>query len=213
MKGLEDLKEIFKDKRLWVGLGQVEKLYLAEDRSYLKVRLKVFPEERPIIATMTWENVGPDSGDFEFPLPGDLVLFANADGDDDQAYVIKRLSSREDKIPATAASGDKVHKARAGNKYWNVSDTKILLARGEEMPSENLVLGQIFKKFAQDLLTSLKAHSAVDEKHVHMGNLGYYTSKPKEFQEFLDRGTEYDTLKASPIDDEAILSDLGFTEK
>lgn len=213
MKGLEDIKKILNDNKLHVYIGMIKKLHLASDKSYLKVEVSVLPEERKIISTMTWENVGEESGDFEFPAPGDLVLLVNAEGDDDQSYVIKRLTSRTDKIPAAAASGDKVHRARKGNKYWNVSDTKILLAKGDAEPTENLVLGQIFKKFASDLLAQLKLHATTDSTHVHMGNLGFYTAPPKEANDFVARGTQYDTLKASPIDDQKVLSDLSFTEK
>lgn len=213
MKGLEDLKEIFKDKRLYIGVGQIKKLHLAEDRAYLKVTMMIYPEMRNVIATMTWDSTGPNSGDFEFPAIDDMVLFAQAEGDDDQCYVIRRLTSRADTIPENAIEGDKVSRARAGGKYWNVSDTKIFLARGEAEPTQNLVLGQVFKQLMTDLLTQLKEHAEIDKKHVHMGNLGFYTAPPKEAAEFNDRGTQYDNLKASPVQDQAVLSDLSFTEK
>jgi hypothetical protein len=213
MKGFEDLKEILRDKSLHVYLAQIMQLHLAKDFSYLKVTAKVFPEERNIIANMTWENVGPESGDFEFPSVGDMVLVANVEGDDDQAYVIKRLTSREDKIPESARTGDKVHKARSGNKYWNISDSKIFLSRSDTPPEENLVLGQVFKKFAQDLLEVLKTQAQNDADHKHIGNLGYFTFKPDKEPDYLNRKTEYNNLKTSPVNDEAILSDLSYTEK
>lgn len=213
MKGLEDLKKMLSDGKLHIYIGIIKKLHLAADKSYLKVEVSVLPEERTIISNMTWENVGEESGDFEFPAPDDLVLLVNAEGDDDQSYVIKRLTSRVDKIPAAAANGDKVHRARKGNKYWNVSDTKILLAKGDTEPNQNLVLGQVFKSFAADLLSELKKQATTDSQHYHMGNLGYYTAPPKQASEFVANGAKYDTLKASPINDQAILSDLSFTEK
>jgi len=213
MKGLEDLKEILSDRKLHLYLGSIIKLHMASDKSYLKVEVLVHPEERKIIAMMTWESVGPDSGDFEFPAPGDMVLVANAEGDDDQAFVVKRLTSRSDKIPAAAIAGDKVHRARAGNKYWNVSDTKIFLARGDAEPTQNLVLGQVFKTMMSSLLATLKVHAQDDAEHRHIGNLGYYTEVPLNELEYLDRKDEYNILKSSPIDDEAVLSDLGYTEK
>jgi hypothetical protein len=43
-------------------------------------------------------------------------------------------------------------------------------------------------------------------KHKHIGNLGYLTAVP-------DNAVEFQTLKASPVDDVAMLSDLSKTEK
>lgn len=213
MKGLETIKDILKDDSLHICIGKITNLYPADDRSYLKCRVVVFPEMRPIIATMTWDCVGPDSGEFQFPVADDMVLLAQAEGDDDQAYIIKRLTSRADKIPAIALTGDKVKKTLNGKKFWNISDTRINLSRSETEPTENLVLGQTFKQFASELLATLKVNSQNSADHVHIGNLGYYTFKPNLETEFLNRKEEYDTLKQSPIDDEVVLSDLSFTEK
>jgi len=213
MKGLETIKDILKDESLHICVGKIAKLHIADDRSYLKCTVTIFPEMRNIIATMTWECVGPDSGEFTFPVQDDMVLVAQAEGDDDQAYIIRRLSSRADKIPAIALTGDKVHKTLNSKKFWNISDTRINLSRSETEPTENLVLGQIFKQFASELLATLKVNSQNSADHVHIGNLGYYTFKPNLETEFLNRKEEYDTLKQSPIDDEVVLSDLSFTEK
>lgn len=213
MKGLETIKDILKDESLHICVGKIAKLHIADDRSYLKCTVTIFPEMRNIIATMTWECVGPDSGEFTFPVQDDMVLVAQAEGDDDQAYIIKRLSSRADKIPAIALTGDKVHKTLNGKKFWNVSDTRFNISRGETEPTENLVLGQVFKQFASDLLAVLKDHAQNDAVHKHIGNLGYYTAVPDNESDYLSRKSEYDTLKASPIDDGAILSDLAFVEK
>jgi hypothetical protein len=213
MRGFQEIKEMLKDDSLHVCIAQVKKLHLAEDRSFLKLTVMVFPEQRNIIATMTWDSVGPDSGDIVFPAVDDMVLVVQANGDDDQAYVIKRLTSKSDKIPQIAITGDKVQRTLSGKKFWNISDTRINLSRGETEPTENLVLGQIFKQFASELLASLKLNAQNDADHIHIGNLGYYTFKPNLESEFLNRKEEYDTLKTSPIDDEAVLSDLSFTEK
>jgi hypothetical protein len=213
MKGFNDLKEILKDDRLYLYLGIIRRLHLAQDRSYLKVEVETIPDQRKIISTMTWENVGPGSGEFEFPSVGDLCLVCNVEGDDDQSYVIRRMTSRADKIPNTAITGNKVHKALAGKKFWITSDSRLNLSRGDSEPTENLVLGQVFKAFASSLLASLATFAQNAADHVHIDSLGYLTTKPTIESEFLARKGEYDTLKASPIDNEAILSDLSFTEK
>lgn len=211
--GFETIKEILKDDSLHICVGKIISLHMADDRSYLKCKVNIFPESRPIFATMTWDCVGPDAGEFQFPVADDMVLIAQAEGDDDQAYIIKRLTSRADKIPAIALNGDKVHKTLSGKKYWNISDTRINLSRNESEPTENLVLGQVFKQFCSDLLAELKTHSQNNADHKHIGNLGFYTTVPDNASDHLSRGETYDTLKSSPIEDQAILSDLAFTEK
>lgn len=70
---------------------------------------------------------------------------------------------------------------------------------GSKASDENMVLGKVFKQWAHDLLTQLAAE-------MHIGNMGYNTSVPTN-------ASQYDALKASPIDDATILSDIAFTEK
>lgn len=70
---------------------------------------------------------------------------------------------------------------------------------GSKSAAENLVLGQIFKQYEKDLLDAIIAHRHVD-------SLGYLTAPPVNDPDFT-------ALKASPIEDELILSDENFTEK
>lgn len=70
---------------------------------------------------------------------------------------------------------------------------------GSKSSSENMVLGQVFKTMMDTLLTAIATHT-------HIGNLGYQTTPP-------DNAADFTNLKASPIDDDAILSDKAFTEK
>lgn len=236
MKGFQDLLEILKDQRQYIGVGVIKNLHIASDRSYLKVTLCVFPEERNVIAMMTWDNTGTDSGDFEFPSINDLVLFAQAEGDADQVYIIRSLTSREDTIPLSALNGDKVAKAKSGKKYYNISDTKILLGRTDADPAQNLILGQIFKSaysshLAQisdalqgvlDFLDAYKTHT-----HGVIGTGIPGTPVPTIDAENSVGNTDVSSIetaidgvksalsaiKASPVDDSAMLSDLTFTEK
>lgn len=69
---------------------------------------------------------------------------------------------------------------------------------GSMNPTQNLVLGQIFKTFMDNLLEQL-------QEETHIGNLGYPTSPPVN-------APAYAALQASPIDDESILSSVVFTE-
>lgn len=195
---LESLRAALRDSRLWVALGVLKRVELASDRSVCRVLVDILPEEREIVARMTWEDVGPDSGWVALPSAGDLVLLAMAEGDEEQAFVIKRLSSKEDKIPLQAVDGATAIVTKAGKKLWLTSDTRINLSNGTEQPTQNLVLGQVFKDLMVSLLDAIASHT-------HTGNAGFPTSPPLNADEFTD-------LKASPVEDEAVLSELSFTE-
>jgi hypothetical protein len=122
----------------------------------LRVKVKLFSDDREIIAMMTWETVGGDSGDYEFPLPGDMVLVAFAEGDIEQALVIRRLSSKEDPIALKALDGHRVAKSR--KSFFINSPEAIHLTKDAE-GTEPLVLGAVFKQFATDQLAELATQS------------------------------------------------------
>jgi hypothetical protein len=149
---------------------------------------------------MTWESVGPESGIFQFPAIGDLVLVGFAEGDVSQAFVIRRLTSRADKIPLKAVDGDLVLKAGSAKKAWLVSGTKILIAKGDAEPTENLVLGKVLKKLLQDVLTAISTHTHTS------GPPGVLTTPPTQAATFTG-------LKSDPVDNDKILSGIAFTEK
>jgi hypothetical protein len=71
---------------------------------------------------------------------------------------------------------------------------------GSDAADEPFVLGKVFKKWAQDLLDQLQ-----QETHIS-GLPGYPTTVPQN-------AAQYAQLKASPIDDDAVLSDKIFGEK
>ena len=197
---LELMRNMLADNAVHIALATIKATELVADRSLLRVRVQLLPENLEIIAMMSWEHVGPNAGIFGFPVPNDLVLVAFVDKDPDLAFVIKRLTSKEDKIPLQAVNGDTVIRALAGKRTHLLSDTEILLGRGGATdPTEPLVLGAVFKAaYSQDLQKTAE--------HRHIGNLGYYTDVPHNFQDFLD-------LKESPVDDELMLSDIARTEK
>jgi hypothetical protein len=102
---LEELRAVFDDQRQHIGLGQIKKLAVLSDKSAVRVQVSMFPELREIVATMTWEVVGAGSGDYELPLVDDLVIVCFVDGDVDQAYVLKRLSSKVDILARYGSPG------------------------------------------------------------------------------------------------------------
>ena len=70
---------------------------------------------------------------------------------------------------------------------------------GSKTSAENMVLGQVFKALMSSTLQDIAVHK-------HIGNMGYLTSPP-------DNAADFEALKASPVDDEGVLSDIAFTQK
>lgn len=213
IKGLEELKDLFRDDTVHMAIATILTLHPADDRSFLKVKVNIFPENRTVIGRMSWDAVGPESGIFSFPSVNDLVLVAFAEGDDDQCFVIKRLTSKEDKIPLTAMDGSIVMKSLEGKNIWLTSDTKINISRGDTAPTENLVLGQVWKTLMIDILDLLIDGFQQKSQETHIGNLGYRTSPPENAPDYLMIKAMLELLKSSPVEDEKALSDLSFTEK
>ncbi len=209
---LEVFREIFKDKRVHLALAEVLRTTVLSDRSAARCAVSVWPEQREINVGVAFEATGPNAGIFMLPVAGDLVLVAFPEADDDHGLIIKRLTSREDKIPASAIGGDLVLKSLASKKAW-LSGLNVNLSQGDTAPTENLVLGQQLKTLLVDILTQLHDLALKVSTHTHVGNIGFPTSAPNEAADFLLILTEFDNLKSSPVQDEAILSDFAFTEK
>lgn len=96
-----------------------------------------------------------------------------------------------DKNKPTCEDGESILYNAFGQMVY-LSDGKIQI--GSKSANQNLVLGQIFKTFADSLLSAIATHT-------HPG-IGFPPSNAATFT----------GLKASPIDDEAILSQENFTE-
>ncbi len=209
---LEELRELLKNQNLNIAVGLVKGTHLLDDGSVLKVTVQVWPEDREIIARMSWDSCGPEAGIYMFPVIGDMVLIGFTENED-QAFIIRKLSSLGDKIPESAKDGSLVLRALVGKKAFLTSNEKICLSKGDGIPTENLVLGQIFKTFAAALLTEISKVADENSKEIHIGNLGLATTVPQNASAYTAVKTAVDNLKSSPIDDNGILSDLAFTEK
>lgn len=196
---LEELKEVFRDNRLIMSLGIVKQLEVAKDRSVLRVKVLLLPDNITIVARLSWDAVGPEAGVFQFPSINDLVIVAYVDGDENQAYVIRRCTSKEDKLPLQVDGNHLVLRSLSGKKAYLVSNTEIQLNRGGADATEKAVMGTTFQ-------AAYSAHLQIDADHTHIGNLGYPTTKPNQFMDYLD-------IKASPVDDAEMLSDLIKVEK
>lgn len=197
--GLEQLREMLSDDKVHLEVGTITSLELEDDRSQLFCGVLVLAWGLELNARMSWDAVGPEAGVFQFPAVNDLVIVAFMDGNEDEAFVVRRLTSKEDKIPLAAVDGNLVLRALTGRKNFVVSDTEINLVRGDNPGNEKLVLGDTFQ-------AAYSEHLQETSIHKHIGNLGYLVSPP-------DNAAKYSALKASPVDDNAMLSDLAKTEK
>ena len=97
-----------------------------------------------------------------------------------------------DKSRPSMADGETILYDAYGHLVY-LSETKMQF--GSKASSENMILGQVFKTMMDTLLTAI-------ENHTHVG-IGYPPSNAAAFA----------AIKTSPIDDNAILSDIAFTEK
>jgi len=221
------IKEIVSQSNLKVSIALVKAIHLASDKSFLKVTCETFPGGQEIVARMTWQAVGPNSGDYQFPVVDDLVLIVYAEDDEDSAFVVSRLSSKVDKIPTNAANHDRVIKALLGKKVWITSDEKIYLSKGDSAPTERLVLGDTFKgTYADDIQNTIDALNEISDQiqeevtHFHIGFLGIPTAPPNNAVAMAAIKVNLDaviaslsTLKSSEVDSDDFLSDLSYTEK
>lgn len=226
---LELLRQIFGDPRMHIGFGVIRQLGLAVDHSSLRVQVALLPEEREIIAQMSWADSGALCGDITFPEVDDAVLVAFVEGDPDHAYVIARFSSKDEPLPAFATSGHSVKYARPGKKLYLGSASKVCIARPAVEPTEPLVLGAVFQTFMSTVLqklidTQAQIMALVDafNAHTHVGNLGYLTTTPQPTDitaatlvktSVNTAKSAVNSQKSSPIDDGAVLSQIAFTEK
>jgi hypothetical protein len=160
---LEGLREIFKDQRTHGAVAKVVKLGLSSDRSILRAQCHVLSQERDVIVTVCWDACGPNAGSFQFPQVDDLVILQFLEGDDEQIYLTKRLSTNIDKIPIQATEDHMIHRALSGKNLWLASDTKILIGLGGEEdpePDEPLVLGNVLQQLLIDTFTQVELLSA-----------------------------------------------------
>ncbi len=100
---LEHLRAAFQDDRPVLELGMIEALEMALDRSTMRARVRLVPENRLIVARICFDQVGPNAGFYLLPQKDDLVLVAFPGKDQDLGLVIARLNSKADTIPLRAA--------------------------------------------------------------------------------------------------------------
>lgn len=226
MELVETIRDILEGEQKSAAVGVITQIELNQARSALRCLVSVWPDEIEVVATMTWDAIAPDAGIFMFPAVNDLVLLNFSEDDEEQVFIIRRLSSGEDTIPKIAEDGSLVLKAKSGTKSWLSSDTRINLSKGETEPTENLVLGQKFKatytshlEKLVELIEKLVTQRQTDSVHTHLV-IGIPSTGPNESAAMIAEKNllsilkdEIDQLKTDDVVSEKILSDLAFTEK
>jgi hypothetical protein len=201
--GLSELQHIFSDKRVHILVGKILSSHLAQDNSCLKVRVSTFPDELELIARMTWDFVGDGGGLFSFPQRDDMVLLGFVEGDEDQVYVLKRLSSKEDVIPKEAEDGSAVLKSVPGKDLNLLSDKKINIGKTGQSSTSPLVLGDVLN----DLLSSLY-DAILNAPQIGIGPMGPVVLDPGLRVQLTIQKQQYIDTAATNI-----LSQLSFTER
>lgn len=199
MYDLEFLREIFKDVRQHVCIGVITQMGLAKDNSCLRVRINLLPDEREIVANMSFADVN----DVTFPEVDDLVTVCFVDGNPDDAHVLSRYSSSDELIPSFARTGHSVKYSRTGKKLYLGSDTKIALAKPNHEPTEPLVLGQVLATFLQNVINAF-----LNAPNIGTCAVGAVVLDPGIRTNLLQYLNTYITTNATNI-----LSQIAFTER
>ncbi len=191
MNDLELLREIFKDARLHIGIGTIVQLGLATDGSALRVMVNLLPENRQVVAEMTFADV------YAVTLPeiNDLAIVAFADGHPDDAFVIKLVNTSEEPIPDFARLGNTMIAPRTGKKVG--------IGRHTISPTEPLVLGNV----AINGLTAL-VNAFLDATQIGLGPTGPVFLDPTVRAALVSFVSTYLTTPATNI-----ASQVAFTER
>jgi len=153
------------DKRIVIARALVDEVEVTVDRSKARALVRILPDETEAIAEVCWDGTGPSAGGFQLPVKGDLVLVAT-DSADGEVYIIGRLSSNEDKIPADVANGHRVIRGLAGKdvivsapaNLQLIGNGLVYLGGGEYpgiYPDQPGVLGTVLVSLFTDIFTKL----------------------------------------------------------
>ena len=213
---LEDLRQMLAPDKVYFAIAKVTRIHMVSDRSSLRCDCEILNEgeERSVLARVASPIVGPNSGDFQRPAINDMVLIAFVDADPDLAFIFARLTSKEDTLPVNSDAGDRVIKSLGGKNVWITGQNKVNITKTDAIPDQNLVLGQVFKKFASDLIDRIKDALDILAVETHTSTMpGFPTSPPTQAAQYTALKGQLDSLKNSPIVDEAILSSYAYTSK
>jgi hypothetical protein len=214
LNDLELLREMFKDTRLHIGIGTIDKLGLSTDAATLRVLVNLLPENREVVATMTFSDVN----DVTFPEVGDLAIVNFADGDPEECHVMKLVNSKDELIPQFARTGHSVKYSRTGKKMYIGSDTKLGLGRPNVEPTEPLVLGNVLKTYLTALEGQVEALIGVIDTipatiTTAPGNIGLVNPAFKTAVDAVKTQLAADKSTYLTTSGTNIVSQIGFTER
>jgi hypothetical protein len=223
---LESLREIMKDRRVWVSLGKITKIEYASNKSSIRVKVLLFPDNHEIVAKVGAMSVAPDAGDYGPISVNDMALIAIPEGLEDYAHVVCRLPSNEDTIPQQAIDGDTISKSKSGkrNILWGQTKAQVIggdrinLAKTDSDVLEPLILGLVMQQAYENAL--LRLSTLIDKMMagpMTIGNLPGLEC-PTHPQFILDLQAIKDDIDAdkelySTDQDTNFLSQLSFTER
>jgi hypothetical protein len=145
---LEALRSVFADPReTHIAVAKVLAFEMQPNKSVLFAKCKILTQDRDVVARVSWSACSQGGGVFMLPSVDDLVLLAFAEKDSEQCFLIQRLSSNDDKIPADAVNGHLALRAPNGKKTYLKSDTKISIGKADGDLTQPLVLGLVLKEF------------------------------------------------------------------
>lgn len=149
---LELLRSMLQSFDVHVAQGIITKVQVADDLSAVYVNCTLQPEGRQVVAQMTWDSVGAGSGSGDLPEINDAVIVCFCDREPDDCFVLRRISTREEKLPAPMKDGHYVTQAKPGKKLILGSTTKVEVGKGTGNATEPLVLGAVNIAFMTNLL-------------------------------------------------------------
>ncbi len=149
---LETLRAIFHDDRTHLSNGVILQVGLSQDGNTLRCQVNLLPENRQVIAEVTWDDIGR----ITFPEANDLCIVAFCDGAPEEAHIvrIKTTSDAGEGISKFAQGGHTITNSRQGKKNYVGSDTKVGLGRIDVEPTEPLVLGNVLISALQALVNA-----------------------------------------------------------
>lgn len=214
---LEHLRRVLQDDSLHIALGIVDKVEVLSDSSKARAKCRVLPDEFEVIAEQSWDAAGPEAGVYQLAQKEDLVLIAFLTETED-AYILRSLSSKSDKLPSQVKDGHLVAKALSGKKAYLASDTGVFLGKGGSSdPGEPLVLGEVMKSFMTDLIAEWKGFLGdLKAGPVATGNLGGPCPTDASLaSKITAREANADTLKADYVDTASsnVVSQISYTER
>lgn len=154
---LELFKQMLKDDSIHLTVAQVARVNLAQDKSIAFLECIDVINGQELVCMMTWDSIGNGTASGDLPDPKDLYLVGYSNSNYNQAFAIKRMSSKAEKIPKQITDGHHAVMAKTGKQLHLTSDTKINLGLGNpnSAPTEPVVLGNVLKSLMNDFINAI----------------------------------------------------------